>query len=479
MADKVQGMRFQAIMGNLLQRMGLARLAGLQFGGARDMYTVLGYKSQLTLDDYIARYDRQDIAKRIVDAPAAATWSGQVQLEGKSTFNKAWKKLWKEKKLGSIFERVDKLAGLGQYSILVMGFDGTGQLSTPLPQGQNKKLMYLQPFSQKNALIKTFEQNQSNERFGLPTVYTIQAAEPNKQIASKAGETVAFASRPIDVHWTRVIHVAEGLMEDDIFGIPRLRPVYNLLDDLLKVVGGSAETYWLAGNRGVHANVDKEMDLSPEDEKNLSDEIEEYMHQLRRFIRTRGVKVESLGSDVADPQSPFRVIISLLSSVTGIPQRVLLGAEVGQLASEQDRANWADRVTERRTDFAEPYILRPFVSAMVDHGVLPNPGEYDVKWPNPYTMNPLEQAQLMAQKARAIVNISRQLDAGFPLVSLEEGREILLLGPEPAEGMGEIPEPLPMIDTQPGADGQQGDGQQADGQQGNGQQGNGQQGSRQ
>jgi hypothetical protein len=45
--------------------------------------------------------------------------------------------------------------------------------------------------------------------------------------------------------------------------------------------------------------------------------------------------------------------------------------------------------------------------------------------------------------------------------------------------MGEIPEPLPMIDTQPGADGQQGDGQQADGQQGNGQQGNGQQGSRQ
>src|SRR3972149_7429934 len=154
--NKVPKMRFGAMMGNLLQRMGLARLAGMQFGGARDMYTVLGYKSQLTLEDYILRYDRQDIAKRIVDAPPAATWAGTLQVEGQSRFNKAWMKLWTDFGLGSIFERVDKLAGFGQYSVLVLGFEGTNTLETPLPSGQ-KRLMYLQPFAQKNAMIKTIE----------------------------------------------------------------------------------------------------------------------------------------------------------------------------------------------------------------------------------------------------------------------------------------------------------------------------------
>ena len=39
------------------------------------------------------------------------------------------------------------------------------------------------------------------------------------------------------VHWTRVIHIAESTLENPIYGIPRLRPVYNRLMDIEKVTG--------------------------------------------------------------------------------------------------------------------------------------------------------------------------------------------------------------------------------------------------
>src|SRR5690606_33041328 len=126
------------------------------------------------------------------------------------------------------------------------------------------------------------------------------------------------------VHASRVVHIAENCLENNVFGSPRIERVYNLLDDLLKVVGGSAETYWLTGNRGIHIDIDKDMEMDPTDEKNLTDEVEEYQHQQRRFIRTRGGKVTNLGTDVADPTGVFNVLIAMLSGATGIPKRILI-----------------------------------------------------------------------------------------------------------------------------------------------------------
>src|SRR5690606_16993532 len=101
--------------------------------------------------------------------------------------------------------------------------------------------------------------------------------------------------KSFDVHWTRVLHVAEGTLESNVFGASRLEASFNTLDDIWKVSGGAAETYWLAGNRGMHVDIDKEMTLDDKDADNLSDELEEYQHELRRIIRTQGVSIKELG----------------------------------------------------------------------------------------------------------------------------------------------------------------------------------------
>lgn len=120
------------------------------------------------------------------------------------------------------------------------------------------------------------------------------------------------------------------------------------------------------------------------------------------------------------------MIMALVSGTTGIPRRILVGSEAGQLASEQDRANWAERIQERRALFANPSILDPTVMLLQTVGLVPE-GDFEWDWPSAFIQNPLEEGQTMAQTARAIGNISRQTGGSTPmqLISREEGRKIL------------------------------------------------------
>jgi hypothetical protein len=210
-----------------------------------------------------------------------------------------------------------------------------------------------------------------------------------------------------------------------MFGDPRLAAVVNVLDDFMKVVGGSAEVFWLNANRGMHIDIDKEMQLEPNDEADLTSEIEEYTHQLRRIIRTRGVKITNLGSDPADPSGVFKTLCCMVSAMTGIPQRILFGNEAGQLASEQDRAMWADRINERRKSHASPIILMQFIKKCQQFGALPEAQDLKVTWPDAFSMSPLEVAQASAQRARAVASFITQGAGGKQIVTtVEEAREL-------------------------------------------------------
>ena len=214
--------------------------------------------------------------------------------------------------------------------------------------------------------------------------------------------------------------------------------------------------FWLSGNRGLHADIDKEMDIDPADAAALSDEIEEWQHQLRRVIRTRGVKLNDLGGTVPNPKEIFEIIMSLLSGTTGIPRRILLGSEAGQLASEQDRANWAERIEERRVLHVNPHILDPTLELLQGVQLLPE-GDVEWDWPSAFIQNPLEQGQTMAQIARAVGNLSRQTGGSTPMQLLSERECREVIAPlakvegeideserfEPPDYLVEEPEPAP------------------------------------
>ena len=443
----------------LLSRVLSFASVGLRFGDKRDYYAVFGYKPVLKFNDFFQTYRRQDIASRIIDAPAQAIWRNPPEIKTEGPFKTAWDVLVKKAKLWNAFERVDRLAGLGSFSTLLIGFDKS-DLETPASNAS--EILYLQPYSEESVDITALVEDASDPRFTLPKTYKVKLVDPKRSLGTTSGShTVGTRTIERLVDQSRILHVAESTLDDNLFGVPRLCKVFNLLDDLLKVAGGSAETFWLEGRKGLHVNVDKEMELSGVDETALADEIEEYQHQLRRVIRTRGVEVNALGSDTPNPKGNFDMIMSLISGTTGIPRRILMGSEAGQLASEQDRANWAERIQERRLSFAEPVVLFPFVKLCQDASVLPKDDDVEFEWPSAFIMSPLEEGQTMAQKARATQNLSKQGESGAPILTQEESRELLGYpaagGPEalePEEDDDEnnrLGEPAPTGRNRPGA----------------------------
>lgn len=430
-------------------------------GGYRDPYTTFGWDRSVTPQMLWEMYTRGGIARRIVHAYPDACWSQPPKVTATQQWTNAFEALVDDQDLWSIIHRADKLSQLGQYSVILIGTSDTN-LEMPLVPQAGKGITFLQPYSDRTATIAQYGQDPGNERFGLPVLYQINpgaAALEDRQMGNTSGVGPG-TSRGVPpnifrgtykVHWSRVIHICQGGLESSLFGTPLLWAVWNYLTDLQKVTGGSAESYWLTANRGLSANVDKDSVLDPEDEAALNDEMQEYFDGLRRFIRTRGVEVKSLGSEVANPKGPFETLITLIAGTTGIPQRELLGSESGHLASTQDKANWSDRVSSYQTLTAKPNILMPVLLGLMRIGALPTvkKSKIEAEWPPTYSLSPLEQGQRANQVSTALNNIGLAVKNFKVPVSKEEVREMLGLA-EKMEGEALEPQDPPPVQPKPG-----------------------------
>lgn len=382
----------------LLERFQWMRQHGLSFRGDRDMYATLGYNATLTTKDYRDRYLRGGIAARIVDAYPNATWRPDFEIieddnpEALTALEGEWDKFALRLGVGERFLRADKLACLSTYSVLLVGFPGELNLEVPKGQGTTDPIQYLQPFiggggpptrmansnvnrataiTDADATISAFDLDPKSPRFGRPLAYKVK----------RLGLDDSFQR---EVHWSRIIHVAEGLLDDDVYGIPCLERVWNLLDDLDKVTGGGAESFWLRANQGLHLDLDKDMQLADAQAaiESLKEQAELYKHQLTRWLRTRGVKANVLGSDVADFGGPADAILTQIAGAKAIPKRILTGSEMGELASSQDRDNWKDQINGRQTGHANR-LIRDLVDRLIQFNYLPAPakeGAYEVRF---------------------------------------------------------------------------------------------------
>ncbi|QPL12228.1 portal protein [Halorubrum phage Hardycor1] len=398
---------------NLAQRYMVARNAGLAFGNDRDYYAVLGYNRDPDAEDYFAKYIRNDIARRVVDAYPKASWSGRPTIvdeanegtddEAETEFEQAVEYLFDEHRLLHYLERVDKVAGIGEYGILFLGLaaDDTVGLDDDAStasfrsvldtrnEGGPDDLAYLATFSQARVQSLDPVENPADPRFGLPDTYGVEFS-------------TARTSRTETVHHSRIIHVAEGVLENEIYGRPRLEAVLNRVEDLEKVVGGSAEMFWRGADRKLHLNYTGEG--TPRDAEDMAEQAEEMVHGLRDTLRTTNVDLNEIQGNEVDPSGVVEQILKLIAGETGIPLRMLTGSERGELASTQDRATFYERVEQRREQFCEPAILRPLLDRLVTLGVLPEPqGDgYAVEWPELFDLNELERADLMEKQANAL-----------------------------------------------------------------------------
>jgi hypothetical protein len=360
----------------LVERTMLGSRLGLSYKGRRDIYEALGYDVNLTYVQLETRYFRDPVAKRIINAPAEECWSDMpevIETDVKDTpFEIAWGKLSSEMNIINAFVNVDKLSAIGEYAVLLLGFDD-GDANNPVqPITNASNLLYATPYSQDSATISSYDLDRKSPRYGLPEIYNLRMGITT--VSALGGLGRAPATMTQQVHHSRIIHVAEDMLKNRIFGTPRLMSIWNNLINLELVSCSSSEMFWRGARPGFALKQDaKAAELSVAEKKEYQEKVEEYVHGFQSYMALKGISIEQLSVQLADPASHIEKYLDLISIGCDMPKRVLVGSERGELASSLDERTWSRRMVSRQQRFCEPVILWPTINRLIDVGVLPKP----------------------------------------------------------------------------------------------------------
>jgi len=282
------------------------------------------------------------------------------------------------------------------------------------------ELLFTRVFSEAVVKVKTIEGDPNNPRYGKPVMYSV-TFDTTTPTRDSSGETKSTkTSQEKNVHWSRVIHLADNRKSSEVYGVPRMQTLFNRLYDIRKIAGGSGEMFWKGGFPGFSFEMDANArPLTDAQKTALREEIANWMDGLQRAITTQGVKANSLDPQLADPKSHVETQLELISIALGIPKRIFMGAEQAKLASTQDTISWNKRVARRQNKYLSPYVVRPLIDRLIILGVLPEPKdmEYNIVWPDLDTPSDQDKADVMGKQTEAF---SKYVNGGVDALIPEE-----------------------------------------------------------
>jgi hypothetical protein len=173
-----------------------------------------------------------------------------------------------------------------------------------------------------------------------------------------------------------------------------------------------------------HPSLGGDVDVDPE---SLKDMIEDYQNGLQRWLALTGMSAKTLAPQVVDPTPHIERQIEAICIKLGVPKRVFMGSERGELASTQDDKAWNDRLRERQTNYLTPRVIVPFVDRLILLGVLPKPNGYSVWWPDITSQSDTEKANVALKMTQALAQYAGTPDVSFVIPELYYLTRILKL----------------------------------------------------
>jgi len=460
-----------------------------------------GYPSTISAQNYHDMYKRFGVAARVVELMPHESWSSTPtiyeteEVEKTTAFEEAWDALsqqllgrnWYHGEEGNpIWEalrRADVLSKIGSYGVMLLGLndglpmsepaagveekgslpgkpDKKGEIPTPTseqvqnagPYGltinaeatKGRELLYLRSFEEVQLLIGSYESNPTSSRYGQPLRYQVTFGEQSP--SDWTGEMPP--SQTFQVHWSRCIHLADSLGSSEILGMPAMQSVFNHLMSLQKIYGADGEAYWRNAMLKLFFETHPQLGGDVQvDVAGMRGDMEKMANGLQQWMLLKGMSAKPVAPQVIDPMSHVNAHIEAICIKLGVPKRIFVGSERGELSSSQDAGTWNDRLRDRQNRYLTPRVVVPFINRLISLGVLPQPEEYTVVWPDLAAMSDAEKATVAVQKTEAMAKyvggqvqslltpidyLTRVLD--FPV---EEAEEILTRATEEAEEAAE------------------------------------------
>ena len=386
-----------------------------EYGVDKDLDAILGYKEVLTFEDYWIKYQRNEIGAAVIDRISDTSFRGgfditQGEDDDETEFERDWAAINTEHDFMDVFERADVLGLVGRYAGILLGFnDVTSANDNTKPVSGKVELIFMKALSETSMEIATVNKDSADPRYGLPELYKVKIPAAESISPTTYVEDTAFIE--LTVHWTRVIHVAYKRTENEVFGTPALKSVYNRLEDLEKLVGGAAEMFWRGARPGYQGILDENTQITDDGQKRIAKEVEKFEKDFTRLFINKGIELKALAPQVEDPTGHYNMLIEGICAAKGIPKRVLMGSERGELASSQDRSTWFETIDSRRVREPEKRMIRPLITRLVDVGILPYPGDddYNVEWADLASESMKDKVDIAAVLAKGLKDY---LDSG-------------------------------------------------------------------
>ncbi|MCJ8293403.1 MAG: DUF1073 domain-containing protein [Colwellia sp.] len=376
---------------------------GVSPDGKRDYNILFGYGTDLFFSDYYNMFKRGGIAGTVVEKVAKACWRDLPEIKvGDDVILEKELRILKNRGMFKALERADILNRIGNFSVLLIGIPDGTDLHLPLGSARKDdfKSLYFNPYNYDGIEITKWDTDAASVRFGLPELYQLQTTNINQDKNKEA----IFTSHV--VHWSRVVHMAEGALDSSVEGRSSLQQPWNCLIDKDKVRGGSGEAYYRNARQKLALEVDKDatIDNGTEALKGLKENVENFQNGYEDVLRLNKMKANMLQPGLASPRDAFDIAVEEVSGVTGIPIRILLGKGTGQLAGTEDKAAWNALILDRQEQECQNWLLRA-LSILADAGILDLPEDSEVEYSPQKALTQLEESTIMVNKATAFKTV--------------------------------------------------------------------------
>lgn len=409
----------------------------------RELYETFDWPKDVDDERYYATYTRHPFAKPVVDRPAFTSWRDEPDIvdpeaDDESDFEAKMRQANRAHDVWSYAERLDRLAGIGRYGVMVFvtsDVDGPETLATPLEASAGGEgldfVQQIKVFSEVS--VDSIEWGDASDaaegRWGKPVAYHIDFSPEASTDKTGTEDDAVY-----EVHHSRTVAApATRKLDDEFFGRPRLEPVFNVLRDIEKVLGSVAEMAYRGADKGLAIQHDPDQVNVGSDEfwEQHNEEIRDWFQGIKPVFETTG-SVTELGGQIANVSNVFQPQLSALAAATGIPKRVFEGDPAGALASAaEDTQAYFGMIEERRGEYVTPHYARPIVRWYIERGVVSEPDSgtvgqgkflFDVEWDPLRVLSEQEQANV----------VQTQLDAGERNgVTVREYRDMIGLEPSP------------------------------------------------
>lgn len=386
-----------------------SNLFGVSKNGMRDINKVFGYNTNLHFADYYAMWRRGGLAARIVNGFARSCWRDGIKIirGDDEVFEKELKILNKHGKLIKRLEQADVLNRIGSFSVLFVGVPDGLNMDQPLGTSNPNRLheVYFRPYAEDGVNILEWETDAFSPRFGLPLKYQLETANRGENDTQTIVNSIV-------VHWSRIIHLAEGALDTDLEGVSSIEAVFNTLEDMVKVAGGSAEAYFRnARNRfSMETDPKSTAGFTAEEKRQLEEEAQLFQNEWQDFIRAGGVKINALNIPHASPADSFMVQLKILAGTTGYPIRILTGEGAGQLAGNEDKESYNQIVQDRRDLLCTEWVFE-VLGILTNAKMMKLEDEDEVSWETPNVVSGKDRASIASSNATALNNTASALSS--------------------------------------------------------------------